>query len=245
MNNFLSIIDTWIYYLEYNIQFLLINQLQEAKPTILIILFISGLITSLNPCFFPIFAIAISYIYGNNEKLSNKYMLISGLLTSFLIVLIFTLLINYQSHKLVLIMPIFSAFFMILIGLNLLKIFNLSKFFFKTGKNPNFFNVFLKKNRLYNYLSGIIIGLSSIPCNGPIILTITFWISHCQNNLIALIYVLFYFSGYIFPIYSLIRLKNYRNSFNLISSTLNTFNYVGGSFILGFGIFSLLQKIFI
>nr|YP_009296286.1 cytochrome c biogenesis protein transmembrane region [Sebdenia flabellata]AOM65221.1 cytochrome c biogenesis protein transmembrane region [Sebdenia flabellata] len=240
MIHFINNFDVSIYYIQQQFSLFISSQLNHVTPTTLSLLFIGGIFTSLNPCLIPILSITFSYIYVNKHKQINKNFFILGITNSFIIMIIITSILNKKYHELFNTIPILSSILTIFIGLSLMKILNLSKFSTYTYQISDLFITKLLKD----YTAGIILGLSSSPCSTPILITILLWLSHSENLILGIVYLNIYILGYILPLFILVNLTFHHNQLANITKLWNIIIPISGCFILGSGIFSLLDKIF-
>nr|YP_009295570.1 cytochrome c biogenesis protein transmembrane region [Mastocarpus papillatus]AOL58054.1 cytochrome c biogenesis protein transmembrane region [Mastocarpus papillatus] len=231
INNFVSTIEIQVYYIQQVIYPFLSSELDNTKIYTFIFLFISGLLTSLNPCFISITPIIISYINDNQQK----YIFIIGLFSSMVSIISLSLVINTYNRRLLNI-PIFTSGLIIIIGLNLLEILNFNLL------QVSLLNV---KTNISNFLIGFIFGLSSFSCSTPVITGILLKIYNNGNIFLEIIYLLCYILGYIMSVIILLETAINYSKIKVISQMWNSIMPISGSFILGMGIFSFLEYIFI
>lgn len=234
---FLNFLQIQFYFFQQNIYKIVSYELNHFHISIFLLLFTSGILTSINPCFISIIPISI---YSTMES-KNKNIFILGLMTSIISIIIVALMLNNYYQKLIIHIPILSSFTMIIIGLNLLDVLKYSNIYLNSK------NIYQSKLNLIlkNYITGFIIGLSSSTCSTPILINILFWISYSNNLLLGVIYLLFYLIGYIFPLLLLINMNIHSMKLNIINKLWNYLVPFSGSFMLSLGIFSLLETIFI
>lgn len=235
MKEVLNFIKIHFYYLEQYINKLIIHDLSKTTILIFILIFISGVFSSLNPCSISILPVAISYI-NNDIKIKHNYrkeVFIAGTISSFILIIIFTSL--FQAF--ILSIPIIYSTFMICLGLSLLEII---QFNFMT------FNIKYRYSYLIkDYITGFIVGLNSSSCSTPILSTIIFWISQSKSTGLGIIYSICYLLGYTLPLLFVIQITiNYAALLNF----KHLWNYlipISGSIMLGLGTLSLFHSIFI
>lgn len=233
--------DTTIYYLQQSLSLLIYSQLQSSSAWTFIVLFIGGIITSLNPCLLSILPITISYINADQYKKTSKFSFLAGLLTSFLSIILFVLLLNKQYIYVVNKIPALASIGTILIGLNLLQILSFPSF----SINARSINDSFMRQHLKDYIIGLILGLGSLPCSTPILITILLWLSSCSNFFLSIIYLNVYIAGYMIPLIILVNLTSFSKQALSVATIWNVIVSISGCFILGSGIFSLLENIFI
>nr|QCI07360.1 Thiol:disulfide interchange protein [Leiomenia cribrosa] len=232
--NFLEI---HFYIFQQNIYKIISFELGHFKIAIFLLLFVSGILTSINPCFLSIIPLSISYLLDYKTK--NTFIL--GLISSFISIIVLYLLLNISYQKLIINIPLFSSFTMIVVGLNILNILKFNRIYLNSN------NIYKKnlKSSLKNYVIGFIIGISSASCSTPILINILFWISYSNNLLLGAIYLLFYLIGYITPLLFLIHISINSMKLNFINKVRDFLIPFSGSFMLSLGVFSLLENIFI
>nr|YP_009298005.1 cytochrome c biogenesis protein transmembrane region [Plocamium cartilagineum]AOM67943.1 cytochrome c biogenesis protein transmembrane region [Plocamium cartilagineum] len=243
INNILSFFDIKLYYLQQKIYLLLSVHINNFTPTVFILLFLGGLLTSLNPCFISLLPITFSYIFGQKSKQINQNFFTLGIVTSSILIVSITLGLNNQYKKIISVLPFISSIFPIFIGLSLLQVFNLSVLF--TYFNNIAVKINIKNSIIQDYLFGSILGLSISSCSTPILLTVLFWLSNTNQLIIGLVYLCCYLSGYIVPLLLLLNIFLKYNQLNKIVYTWNILIPISGSLVLGIGIFSFLENCFL
>lgn len=233
MKEVLNFITIHSYYLEQYINKLIIHDLSKTTILIFILLFISGVFSSLNPCSISILPVAISYLNTDVKNHYRKEALIAGITSSLIILTLFTSV--FQTF--VLNIPIIYSSFMICLGLSLLGIIQLN---FMTFNITNTYSYLMQ-----DYITGLIIGLNSASCSTPILATIIFWISQSKSTALGLIYSMCYILGYMLPLLLIIKVTI---SYTQLINFKNLWNYfipISGSIILGLGTLSLFKSVFI
>nr|YP_009510753.1 thiol:disulfide interchange protein [Gracilaria gracilis]AXI96426.1 thiol:disulfide interchange protein [Gracilaria gracilis] len=240
--HFLNTINYQTYSIEQNLYNILGSQINSFHPIIFIFLIISGLLTSFNPCFLSTIPISLSYIYGEKLTNKNKTIFMFGILSSTILFIIIFQILDRQYEYIFHLFPLLSYITTTIISLNLLQILKFNNSF----SYPN--SVYRKLSftpSLYQYITGLIIGISSSSCTTPILLIILFWISSCKSWLLGIIYTTIYLLSYTLPIYLII---NHNISFHQINKwpfIWNNITFFSGCSMLGYSIFSLLNIIFI
>nr|YP_010851548.1 thiol:disulfide interchange protein [Echinothamnion hystrix]WGH14546.1 thiol:disulfide interchange protein [Echinothamnion hystrix] len=213
----------------------------EQSIFLLIFLFMLGVITIFNPCFISILPLTLSYFNSKKSYGLNISLFITGLLTSFMILIIFTNFIGLSV--LIYKLPIFSYLILILVSLDLMKIMNLAKLniFF----NSNRF-VYLRQNTfVQSYLMGVIIGCSSLPCNTSLLIIVTFLLHNTHNLFLVLLDFFAYLIGCVLPLLLILKINlNYQN-FSIVLFVWKSIFPLSGSFLFIFSCFSFLKIIFI
>nr|YP_009565305.1 cytochrome c biogenesis protein transmembrane region [Gelidium sinicola]QBA96656.1 cytochrome c biogenesis protein transmembrane region [Gelidium sinicola] len=237
--NSLNNIQIKLFYIEQYFSYTLSTDLNYFNALTLFLLIVGGSITSLNPCFISIAPLTISYISSQKNNYLSLFLFSTGLISSFLFMIILIYFIDYQYKWIFKSLPIVSSSIIIFLGLYLLQILNLN--IINTNYNKT---IFKKNNQINFFIMGTVIGFSSIPCSTPILTTILFWISFTSNLLWGLIYILFYIIGLILPIIALLNLINHYQNFTTLNRLWNKSISLGGSITLSIGTFSLLNQLF-
>nr|YP_009397777.1 thiol:disulfide interchange protein [Sonderella linearis]ARW66963.1 thiol:disulfide interchange protein [Sonderella linearis] len=236
--SFIDFYEILIYSLQqYLYKFVYIN-FESFSLITPILLFFCGFFTSITPCFISIIPLIIAYM---NNQVINKNLFILGFMTSFILMLFLTNLINY--FFIVKSISIISLFILLFISLNLLQIINFSffsNFFYKRVKYLIQYNLIFD-----SYLTGFLIGFSIIPCNTSIAFIITFGLVNKFNILICINYFIFYLLGCLCLMFFIL---NFQWKFKYTNSLLSRIDAVfpfTASFVFIFSLMSLLRKIFI
>jgi len=191
--------ELFLYSLEQKISLLLFFKITSLTPFIFLLLFCAGLLTSLTPCFISIIPLAFSYLNTNSNLRINKNFFILGLFTNLLFIIISSNFISYNYIFYSTRIPFISFLILLLVSLNLLQVLNLSPFF----KFLFFdYNKVVKRNLILNsYITGIIIGFSTLPCSTPLVVLINFWLYHMNELWLSLFCLFVYLLGCILPFF--------------------------------------------
>nr|YP_009511569.1 thiol:disulfide interchange protein [Melanthalia intermedia]AXI97446.1 thiol:disulfide interchange protein [Melanthalia intermedia] len=137
-------------------------------------------------------------------KSRNIFLL--GILSSTNMIMLLEQLFGRQYIKLFHILPLLSSITVIIINLNLMQIFNFQN---TSIINRLFTKLSSSKSTLCNYITGMLLGIGSIPCNASVTLAISAWIYSCNYWLIGLAYMATYMFGYTLSSYLAISLSFY------------------------------------
>nr|YP_009326585.1 thiol:disulfide interchange protein [Membranoptera platyphylla]AMJ16842.1 thiol:disulfide interchange protein [Membranoptera platyphylla] len=234
-----------LYYLQQKIASFLFLEITTIKPIIVLVLFFSGILTSVTPCFISIVPLSISYINSNSDGYNYKNILLLGICTSLFIVIFSMSFVNYSFFLFFKGIPFISFFTLMLIALDLLQVLNFSNYL------NSFYVNNLNKKKTYNnliiksYFTGCIIGFTTVPCSSPIILLINFWLHHSDQILFSFIYLIIYLMGSIIPLFFIFNvILNYIQLY-ILSYVWNTIIPFMGCFLLSISTFLFLDKLFI
>nr|YP_010197904.1 thiol:disulfide interchange protein [Gracilaria multipartita]UAD86320.1 thiol:disulfide interchange protein [Gracilaria multipartita] len=240
--HFLNIINYNTYIIEQNLYNILTSQINSPHPIVFILLIISGLLTSLNPCLLSIIPTSWSYIYAKKLTNNNQKIFIFGILSSTIFNIVIFQAFHKQYEYLLHTFPLLSYITTIIISFNLLKIIEFNNSF---SYNNNLYDKLSFIPLLYNYTTGLIIGIGSSSCTAPILLITLFWIFSCKSWLLKIIYTTIYLFSYMLPVYTIINQTLNYNPINRWPLVWNHITFLSGCTMLGYSIFSLLNIIFI
>jgi len=173
--------------------------LESPGPLTLIIVFISGLLTSLGPCSLSILPITIAYLAGFNSS-HNPFLrslsFCSGIIFSLVMLGIISGLFGKIYGQLPSVVSFAVPIITILMGLNLLGIFQIRLF---NGPDPNQWKEKVPK-RLAPIAAGVAFGLVASPCTTPVLAVILTWIAKDGNPLSGVVFLACFGSGQIIPL---------------------------------------------
>lgn len=214
--------------------------------SVLLILFLSGIFTSLTPCLLSVIPLSIAYINSNNYR-SHKNFFILGLNTSFIIIcIIFNFLISNQINF-INIIPLVSSFILMLFSLSILQVFDFSGF----KKIKNFiqnscsFQFLRNNNSMKNYVVGLLIGSSSLPCSSSIVFLVNFWLSYALNYYISLIYFIVYILGYLISMFLILNIFFKYLKISFFIKSWDIILPISGSLMFSISLFNILKQIFV
>ena len=239
MDQNLNFINLQLYYLEQYLNTAVIYNLHHITVFIFILLFISGILTSMNPCMISMLPITASYINYQNKNHYKKSFFILGIISSFMIIIMLTSLLEKISIS----VPNISPIYMIIIGLSLLNIITINAKPLQTDS----IDAFSLQTVIKDYIIGFLVGINSCSCSTPIAAAVTFWISKSSFTYLGALYFFCYLLGYIVPLLILTNQSmNYINKklTNLQKNWLSIVPF-SGSIMIGAGTLSLLKNIFL
>lgn len=237
-------LQTRLYELAQFANTLVANQLQHLTFASVAVLFLAGLLTSLTPCMLSMLPITIGYIGGYETQTRLQAAIQSvwfslGLATTLAALGMVAAFVGRIYGQVGFGLPILVSLVAILMGLNLLEALPL--------RLPTFSTWELSKDLpegIRAYLIGLTFGLVASPCSTPVLATLLTWISTTQDPLLGSLLLLAYTAGYSAPLIlagtftaSLKKLLELRRWSGWI-------NPVSGSLLVGFGVFSLLFRLF-
>ncbi|MTF40510.1 cytochrome c biogenesis protein CcdA [Cyanobacterium aponinum UTEX 3222] len=229
-----------LYYLQQFANELVNNQLHQVSIFSFLIIFVTGLITSLTPCMLSMLPLTIAYIGGYETKgrlssfLQSAYFAL-GLATTLALLGVFAALLGRVYGQIGTGLPIFVSAIAILMGLNLLEIVPL-KFPNWDASNwvkDNF------SNSLKSYLLGLTFGLIASPCSTPVLITLLAFVASSENIFLSSLLLVSYAIGYVFPLILAGTFTGTLKSLLNLRVITQWINPISGGILLIFGIYSL------
>jgi len=236
----LEYFSSQLYYLQQFANELVNNQLHQVSIFSFLIIFVTGLITSLTPCMLSMLPLTIAYIGGYETKgrlssfLQSAYFAL-GLATTLALLGIFAALLGRVYGQIGTGLPIFVSAIAILMGLNLLEIVPL--------KFPNWdASNWVKDNfpnSLKSYLLGLTFGLIASPCSTPVLITLLAFVASSENIFLSSLLLVSYAIGYVFPLILAGTFTGTLKSLLNLRVITQWINPISGAILLIFGIYSL------
>nr|YP_009397977.1 thiol:disulfide interchange protein [Gredgaria maugeana]ARW67163.1 thiol:disulfide interchange protein [Gredgaria maugeana] len=240
LHDFVDTYYSLLYRLQIHLSYLLFKFNDEQNIFFLILIFLLGLLTVLTPCFISILPLALSYLNSNKNYHLNMSLFITGLLMSFISLVIFSNLVgsSFFIYKL----PVVSDLILVLVALDLMKILNLSKFIRSLNFNGSIdFNY---HPLVQSYLTGVVIGSTALPCNTSILIILTYLLHSVHSFFLVLLYLFFYLIGCILPLLLILNVRVHYKNFSISFFIWKLIFPLSGSFLFIFSCFSLLKSIF-
>ena len=240
----LQSLQTTLYQIEQFADHLVSYQLGHLGIVSIGIIFLAGLLTSLTPCMLSMLPITIGYIggYESQDRLQatiQSTWFALGLATTLAALGIIATAIGKVYGQIGIGLPIIVSLIAIAMGLNLLELLPLP---FPSLGATDWIGEDLPRS-IRSYLLGLTFGLVASPCSTPVLATLLAWVSTTGDLLIGASLLIAYAAGYVAPlilagsftasIKKLLELRRWSGWINPIS----------GSFLLIFGILSLLLRI--
>ncbi len=173
--------------------------MESPGPLTIIIVFTSGLLTSLGPCSLSLLPVTVAYLSGfnKNQKPFNKSLIFcSGILISLVMLGMLSGLLGKIYGQLPSGIGIIVPIITILMGLNLLGILKISL--------PNEPNIDSWKGNLPGPLAplaaGMTFGLAASPCTTPVLAVLLAWIAENGNPASGIVLLTCFGSGQIIPL---------------------------------------------
>ena len=241
----LESLQTWLYTLEQFANSSVSTQLTHLTPLSIGVIYAAGLLTSLTPCMLSMLPITVGYIGGHETKSRLQSAIQStwfalGLATTLAALGIVAAVVGRVYGQVGVGLPIVVSIIAILMGLNLLEALPLR---LPTGLGMDWISQDLPEG-VRSYLVGLTFGLVASPCSTPVLASLLGWISTTGDPLLGSALLLAYTAGHVAPLIlagtftaSLKKLLELRRWSGWI-------NPVSGGLLVGFGVFSLLFRVF-
>jgi cytochrome c-type biogenesis protein len=238
-------IQTQLYYLEQFANNLVVDRLNRLSFFSIATIFFAGLLTSLTPCTLSMLPITVGYIGGYQSQGKFRAAIQTGffalgLATTLTGMGIVAASLGKVYGQVGFGLPIIVSLVAIVMGLNLLEILPLR---FPSLGATDWINSDLPAG-FRSYLFGLTFGLIASPCSTPVLATLLAWVAATGDLIVGGSLLFAYTAGYVAPlilagtftatIAKLLELRQWSGWINPVS----------GVFSLGFGVFSLLSRIF-
>jgi cytochrome c-type biogenesis protein len=234
-----------LYHLDRWLNGLVVRELDHLSLLSLGLLFGAGLLTSLTPCTLSMLPITMGYIGGYEAKSRwhgavQSVWFALGLSTTLAGLGIGAALLGRIYGKVGTGLGSIVSLIAILMGLYLLEALpvQLPSFSLELGKSAER----LPKG-VRAFLLGLTFGLVASPCSTPILATLLAWISSTQSPLLGGGLLLSYTSGYVLPIVVVGTFTASMKQFLALRQWSGWINPASGALLVGFGVFSLMTRL--
>jgi cytochrome c-type biogenesis protein len=238
-------LQTTLYHLGHFADALVSDQLAHLTPLSVATIFAAGLLTSLTPCMLSMLPITIGYIGGYETRsrwqaAAQSTWFALGLATTLAGLGIAAAVIGKVYGQVGIGLPIVVSVIAILMGLNLLEALPLQ---LPAWGGMDWISKDLPEG-VRSYLIGLTFGLVASPCSTPVLATLLAWISATQDPFLGSVLLLAYTAGYVAP---LVLAGTFTASIKKILELRRWSGWitpVSGALLVGFGVFSLLFRLF-
>jgi len=234
-----------LYNLEKLADSLVATQLNHLTLLSIAIVFAAGLVTSLTPCMLSMLPITIGYIGGYEAQ--NRWQAAAqstwfalGLATTLAGLGIIATGIGRVYGQVGVGLPIVVSVVAILMGLNLMEALPLR---FPALDS----SALIAKNLpqgIRAFLVGLTFGLVASPCSTPVLATLLAWVSSTQDPIVGGGLLLTYTAGYVAPLVLAGTFTAAIKKFLELRRWSGWITPVSGALLVGFGVFSLLFRVF-
>jgi cytochrome c-type biogenesis protein len=238
-------LQTWLYQLEHYADSVVLTQLTHLTIVSVGIIFLAGFLTSLTPCMLSMLPITIGYIGGYETRTRLQAAVQStwfalGLATTLAALGIVAAVAGKIYGQVGIGLPIVVSVIAILMGLNLLEALPLQ---LPAWGGMEWISKDLPEG-VRSYLIGLTFGLVASPCSTPVLATLLAWVSTTQDPLLGSVLLLAYTAGYVAP---LILAGTFTASIKKLLEVRRWSGWItpaSGALLVGFGVFSLLFRLF-
>ncbi|MEY2977539.1 MAG: cytochrome c biogenesis protein CcdA [Prochlorotrichaceae cyanobacterium] len=241
--------NTWIYHTQELANHWVSSQLLHLTPLSLLILLTAGLMTSLTPCMISMLPITLGYLGGYTPTDGNhprwqgfiqSLWFALGLATTLAGLGILATIVGRVYGQVGWGVSLIVSGIAIVMGLNLLELLPLQ--FPQWGTQDWIPRQWPRSVRSYGL--GLTFGLVASPCSTPVLATLLAWISTTQDPLLGAGLLLAYGIGYVSPLIIAGTFISNLKTILSIRQWSGWINPTSGALLLGFGVFSLLTRIF-
>nr|YP_010336976.1 cytochrome c biogenesis protein transmembrane region [Madagascaria erythrocladioides]QUE29009.1 dsbD [Madagascaria erythrocladioides]UNJ16561.1 cytochrome c biogenesis protein transmembrane region [Madagascaria erythrocladioides] len=237
-----NFIDNYIFYFkQYCNYFLRLNSIEFNLVTGGVI-FMLGILTSLNPCSLSILPLYFSYLLNskNQNNLINSFYFIIGIFTNFLFIGILAIYVGKLNKNFLETENFFSSIILIMIGLGLLKIIPLNFFQFRESNN----NITTTCSANF-FVLGLTSSFTTSACNMPIITALFAWLSSLKDTISIILFLMSYIVGYSLSIIIAFSINKLIEKTNILNTIVSWLSSIIGIITLSNGIFLFCNSIYL
>ncbi|KAE8820518.1 biogenesis protein [Hordeum vulgare] len=216
-----------------------LDQLSALSFTSLAVIFGAGLVTSLSPCTLSVLPLTLGYrqVVGNSVAFSL------GLATTLAILGVAASFAGKAYGQVGQGLPVAASGLGIVMGLNLLEVVELQL--------PSFFSDYDPRSAAANlpssvqaYLAGLTFALAASPCSTPVLATLLGYVATSRDPIVGGSLLLTYTTGYVAPLLIAASFAGALQSLLSFRRYSTWINPISGAFLLGGGVYTLLDKLF-
>jgi cytochrome c-type biogenesis protein len=239
-----SELSLWLYQLEKWATGLVDSQLAHVSPLSIGVIFAAGLLTSLTPCTLSMLPITIGYMGGGTNQSKSQAAVKSaffcaGLATTLAGMGVVAAGFGKVYGQVGWGLPIVVSLVAIVMGLNLLEVIQV--------RLPNWGGSSWIDREwpegLRAYLLGLTFGLVASPCSTPVLATLLAWVASTQNLALGAVLLLAYTVGYVAPLAIAGTFTATTKNLLALRQWSGWITPASGFLLLGFGVFSLLNRL--
>nr|YP_002048852.1 putative c-type cytochrome biogenesis protein CcdA [Paulinella chromatophora]ACB42642.1 putative c-type cytochrome biogenesis protein CcdA [Paulinella chromatophora] len=172
----------------------------SASPLALLLVFISGLITSLGPCSLSLLPVTLAYLAGfdNNDQKPwiRSLSFSSGIVTSMVFLGLISGTVGHLYGKIPSVVPVLVATLSIIMGLQLLEVIRIP---LRLGPDPESWRRKMPGS-LAPLTAGLAFGLTASPCSTPVLAVLLASIAQSRQPITGILLLAFFGAGQVVPL---------------------------------------------